>query len=410
MAPYNITVDDDALTGLFSEERGVSKLLEQILNQILTAQATEQLQAAPYERNDDRQGYRNGSRPHPLKTRIGTLTLQVPRLRNGQFSTELFHRYQRSEQALLITLVEMVVNGVSTRKVTAVTEELCGAEFSKSTVSKLCQQLDPVVAAWNERSLADQDYPFLLVDAIMLKVREEGRVRARALMIATGINHAGYREILGIRLGDSESEAGWTELFVSLKQRGLQGVDLMVSDNHQGLVNALQAQFQGASWQRCQTHFVRNVWDVTPKALKEEFHQHLRLLLEAPDVTMARVLLNQIVTKYGDTASKAVALLEEAFDDITAVLPLPERYRKRLRTTNSVERLNEEIRRRDRVIRIYPNRAAAIRLMGAVLMEWDEKWQSGPKYFDMQEYFRWREEPASPPPGDGNVSQKDASK
>jgi transposase-like protein len=392
MAQYNITVDDEVLKGLLTGDKGMSQLLEQVLNQVLKAQASEQLQAEPYERSEERQGYRNGTRPHPLTTRIGTLTLRVPRLRNGNFSTELFARYQRSEQALLLTLVEMVINGVSTRKISAITEELCGADFSKSTVSELCKRLAPVVQGWNERNLRDTRYPFVLVDAIVLKMREEGRVRSRAAMIATGINEEGYREIRGMMLGDSESEASWTEFFSWLKSRDLRGVDIVVSDNHRGLVKALQAQFQGATWQRCQPHLMRNFMDATPKPLHDELYGKVRAILDAPDVETARLLMNQVVSNYSEKAPKAIQVLENGFDDITAVLCLPARYRKRLRTTNGMERLNEEIRRRDRVIRIYPHRNSVIRLIGALLMERDEKWQSGHKYLDMKEYFAWREE------------------
>lgn len=392
MAQYNITVDDEVLKGLFTGDKGMSQLLEQVLNQVLNAQASEQLQAGPYERAEDRQGYRNGTRPHPLTTRVGTLTLRVPRLRNGNFSTEMFARYQRSEQALLLALVEMVIQGVSTRKITAITEELCGAEFSKSTVSELCKRLDPVVQAWNGRNLKEKKYPFVLVDAIVLKIREDGRVRARSVMIATGVNEEGYREILGMMVGDSESTASWSEFFSWLKSRDLRGVDIVVSDSHSGLVKALQAQFQGSTWQRCQTHFMRNFMDATPKSLHDELYGKVRAILDAPDVPTARLLMNKVVNDFGDKAAKAMAVLEDGFDDITAVLSLPERYRKRLRTTNGMERLNEEIRRRDRVIRIYPNRDSVVRLIGALLMEMDEKWQSGHKYLDMTEYFTWREE------------------
>jgi transposase-like protein len=392
MAQYNITVDDEILKGLFTGDKGIAQLLEQVLNQVLHAQASEQLQAEPYERSEERQGYRNGSRPHPLTTRIGTITLRVPRLRNGNFSTELFARYQRSEQALLLALVEMVIQGVSTRKITAITEELCGAEFSKSTVSDLCKRLDPIVQAWNGRNLREKRYPFVLVDAIVLKIREDGRVRSRAAMIATGVNEEGYREILGIMLGDSESEASWSEFFSWLKSRDLRGVDIIVSDSHSGLVKALQAQFQGATWQRCQTHFMRNFLDATPKSLHDELYGKVRSILDAPDVETARMLMDKVVADYGDKAAKAIAVLENGFEDITAVLSLPERYRKRLRTTNGMERLNEEIRRRDRVIRIYPNRDSVIRLIGALLMEMDEKWQTGHKYLDMAEYLAWRHE------------------
>lgn len=394
MAQYQITVNQELLHRLFlsdNKDSGVAALLESVLNQILQAQATEQLEAEPYERTEERKGYRNGTYPHKLTTRVGTLTLRIPRFRNGKFSTELFARYQRSEQALVLALMEMVINGVSTRKVSQITEELCGTEFSKSTVSELCKKLDPVVHGWNNRNLHDMRYPFILVDALVLKVREEGRVRARSVMIAIGVNTDGYREILGLMLGDSESESSWGEFFTWLKSRGLRGVDIIVSDNHGGLVKAVRSHFQGVTWQRCQTHFMRNILDVTPKSIQDELYPHLRAILDAPDLDTARVLLNQTLEAYENRAPKAMKVLEDGFDDATAILILPERYRRRLRTTNGVERLNEEIRRRERVIRIFPNRESVIRLVGALLMEFDDKWASGRKYLDMSEYLQWQE-------------------
>jgi transposase-like protein len=397
MAQYQITVDDEILKGLFQQDGGVAKLVEQVLNQILQAQVTEQLKAAPYERTEARQGYRNGTLPRTLTTRVGRLVLRVPRVRNGQFSTELFARYQRSEQALVLALMEMVVNGVSTRKVAKITEELCGTEFSKSTVSELCKRLDPIVHVWNNRSLREHQYPFVFVDALVLRVRENDRVRSRAAMIATGVNEEGYREVLGLMLGDSESEASWREFFSWLKSRDLRGVDIVVSDSHSGLVKALHTEFQGCTWQRCQTHFMRNLLDATPKALHEEVYKRVRAILDAPDMKTARMLKNGFVEEYADKAPKAVQVLEDGFDDVTAVLALPDRYRKRLRTTNGVERLNEEIRRRERVIRIFPNRESAVRLLGALLMEIDEAWSTGHRYLSMQEYWEWRSEQQAKP-------------
>ena len=391
MAQYQVTLNGEVLHDLFQKDEGVALLLKQVLDQVLQAQATEQLQAGPYERSQERRGYRNGTTPHTLTTRVGTLTLRVPRLRSGQFSTDLFFRYQRSEQALVLALLEMVVNGVSTRKVTKITEELCGTQFAKSTVSDLCKRLDPLVGAWNNRDLGAR-YPFVLVDALVLKIREDGRVRSRSALIATGVNKDGYREVLGLMLGDSESEATWTEFFKWLKSRDLRGVDLIVSDNHGGLVKAVKGQFQGATWQRCQTHFMRNILDATPKSLQADIHGRVRALMDAPDPETARLLLDKVLADFVPKAPKAMAVLEAGFDDATAVLELPERYRKRLRTTNGVERLNQEIRRRERVIRIFPNRESVIRLVGALLMEMDEKWGSGSRYFNMAEYLAWRDE------------------
>lgn len=304
MADYQLTIDRDLVQQLFLNNGGIARLLEQIVNQVLQAHVTEQLQAQRYERTLERQGYRNGTRQRLLTTRVGQLTLTIPRVRDGSFSPELFARLQRSEQALLVTLVEMVVQGVSTRKVSAVVEELCGTEVSKSLVSDLCKRLDPVVRDWNERDLSERVYPFVLVDALVIKVRKEHRIRIPSVLMATGINGEGCREVLGMRIGDSESEASWSELFSWLKKRGLR--------------------------------------------------------------------------------------LEEAFEDALAVLALPEPYRKRLRTTNGQERLNEEIRRRERVIRIFPNVESAERLIGALLMEQDDVWSTGRRYFDMTEYWAWK--------------------
>jgi transposase-like protein len=390
LTQYQLTLESETLQRLFAGKDQLAHLLEQVLNQVLEAQVTEQLQAAPYERTETRQGYRNGYKARQLTTRVGTLTLQVPQVRDGQFSTELFARYQRSEQALILTLMEMVINGVSTRKVAQITEELCGKEFAKSTVSDLCKGLDPIVQAWNERDLGQQRYPFVLVDALVLKVRERGQVRAMSALLAIGVNAQGYREVLGVQLGDSESEASWTSLFTWLKRRGLQGVDLVVSDDHGGLVKAVRQHFQGATWQRCQTHLARNVLDAAPKVLHDELHARMRAVFEAPDEATARTLLAKLIADYANQASAAIATLERGFDDATAVLALPAPYRKRLRTTNGVERLNEEIRRRERVIRIFPNRESVIRLLGALLMELDEQWTTGHRYFEMAAYSHWR--------------------
>ena len=390
MAQFNITLSGEHLKDLFlsdGKDEAFSRLLEEIFNQVLLAQSTEQLGAKPYERTDERTAYRNGVRERQLTTRVGKLTLKVPRHRNGQFSTELFNRYQRSEQALVLAMMEMVVNGVSTRKVERITEELCGETFSKSTISNLCKNLDPIVHEFKTRPLKDH-YPFILMDAIYLKVRENNRVQSRGLLIAVGINKDGNREIIGFEIANTENESSWGDFFVSLKERGLKDVNLVTSDNHKGLVKAVRRHFQGATWQRCQTHFSKNILDATPKSLQPEVKEELRKLYDAVDIDSARSVRDQIISKYEDKAPRAMTLLDEAFDDVTAVLILPFKYRKKLRTTNMVERLNQEIRRRERVIRIFPNEASVIRLMGALLIELDEKWQSGRRCFDMQMYYQ----------------------
>jgi len=296
----------------------------------------------------------------------------------------------------MLALTEMVIQGVSTRKVTEITQELCGAEFSKSTVSGLCKRLDPLVEAWNARPLKETRYPFVIVDAIVIKIREDEQIRPRGVLIATGVTKEGQREILGFHVGDSQSEAGWSELFGRLKLLGLSGVDFVISDNHSGLVRAIQTQFQGVIWQRCQTHFRRNILDGAPKRLRQDLHERVKAVLHAHDMPLARQLLKGIYADFGQTAQKALEVLESGFEDAMAVMALPGVCRQRLRTTNGVERLNEEIRRRERVIRIFPNRASADRLIGAILMEHSEKWVSGKCYLVMEDYWRWRAENGSP--------------
>jgi putative transposase len=394
MAQLNITVDSELLKGLFTadgKEQAFTELVSTILNQVLNAQASEQVGAQPYERSDERRAYRNGYRERELHTRIGTLELVVPRLRNGEFSTELFQRYQRSEQALVLAMMEMVINGVSTRKVSVITEELCGSSFSKSTVSALCSALDPAVTAFRDRPLECR-YPFVIVDAIYTKVREDGRIRSKGLMIAIGINEQGCREVLGFACADSETEAGWTAFFNGLKSRGLAQVDMIVSDSHKGLVRAVERCFQGATWQRCQTHFSRNVLDACPKKLQPEIKAALKSLYEADDYATASMIRDSIVSRFQQNASKAVAVLEEGFDDVLAVLSLPLPLRRRLRTTNGIERLNEEIRRRERVIRIFSNEESLYRLIGALLMEIHDSWQAGRMYLDLSDYLAKKKE------------------
>ena len=289
MAQVHLTLENDILKDLMlgNREDAVSKLLGKVFDAVLKAQASEQLNAEPYERSDDRNSYRNGYRMRSMTTRVGTLVLHVPKFRNGTFSTELFSSYQRSEKALLLSLMEMVIQGVSTRKISEITETLCGTSFSKSTVSALCQELDPIVEGFRNRPL-DRQYPFLVVDAIYMKAREDGRIKSKGFLIAIGINEEGNREILGFTVADGESEEVWSDFFSSLKARGLRNVDLITSDNHGGLKKAIQKQFHGTSWQRCQTHFSKNLLDKTPPKIKAEIKASLTDLYNAPSLKDAQ--------------------------------------------------------------------------------------------------------------------------
>ncbi len=396
MTHINITLEEETLKDLFmgNREKSMAVLLEQVINAVLNKQASEQLNAQPYERSEDRLTYRNGYREREITTRVGTLTLRIPKFRDGTFSTELFNSYQRSEQALILSMMEMVVQGVSTRKVGEITETLCGTSFSKSTVSALCKDLDPIVDSFRNRPLNGY-YPFVIVDAIYMRARENHAVRSKGLLIATGVNYEGNREVLGFTVADGESEISWSEFFESLKARGLKNVDHITSDNHGGLRNAIKKHFGTAVWQRCQTHFSKNMLDKTPKKLQPEMKQALNDMYNAPDIEKAKMRKTQIMEQYEKSAPKAVSLLDESFDEVTAVFNHPEKYRKRLRTSNSIERLNEELRRRERVIRIFPNEDSLIRLMGAILIEQHEKWVSGKKYLDMTEFLEKSNHPNS---------------
>jgi putative transposase len=366
--------------------------LTNVLNQVLDSQCTDQLKAKPFERSTERQGYRNGYRTRTLYTRVGPLTLQVPQTRDGQFSTEIFKRYQRSEQALILSLMEMYLQGVSTRKVTKITERLCGASFSKSMVSQLCTNLDAVVSAWRNRPLIDKKYPFLIVDALVIDVRRDDAIRSTATLIAYGINESGEREPLDLLIADSETESSWDELFKRLKGRGLKTVDLIVSDAHTGLIGAIKKNFQGAQWQRCQVHFMRNILGNTPRHMRGEIADRLKLIFTAEDQNIARKLADDVISDYEAKVPKAMDTLEAGLDHALTILTVPKPYRKRLRTTNLAERMNEEIRRRQRVIRIFPNEDSALRLIGALLNEFYEQWQEGIRYFDMTEYWDFRRE------------------
>lgn len=389
MAQIQVEISTDLLQGIFSKngrESGLERLLEVVMNQVLDYQAEKQIGAQPYERTKNRKDYRNGFRPKKLKTRIGTLELSLPRFRFGKFTTEMFKKYQRNEQALILSMMEMVINGVSTRKVTKVTEKLCGTSFSKSTVSTLCKSLDPIIENFRNRKL-QRHYPFVIVDAIYTKQREDNRVRSVAVLIAEAVSEEGKREIIGFDVADSESENSWNNFFEDLKNRGLNNVDFLISDNHKGLVKALHKNFKGSSWQRCQTHFSRNIIESAPKKYKTEIKNWLYTMYNSINLEKAKIIMDEMVEKFIEKAPKSMKILEDGFYDAMSIMHLPKKYRKRLRTTNNLERLNQEIRRRERVIRIFPNKKSVIRLIGALLKEQHEKWISGRKYLDMDEYY-----------------------
>ena len=392
MADYDIKLNTNQFVDVLSKNDAIRGLLESVLNQVLETQMTEHLGAEPYEQTGERTGYRNGTRIRELYTRVGPLNLQVPQTRDGSFKTEIFKRYQRSEQAFVLGIMEMYLEGVSCRKVTKITEQLCGCSFSKSTVSQLCIDLDARLNAWRNRALHEKKYPFLIVDALVVKVRRDSAVRPTGVLIIYGVDEKGIREPLDLLVANSESESSWIEIFKRLKQRGLNGLELLVSDDHAGLVSAVTQQFQGVIWQRCQTHFMRNILGHCSRYQKQDIANDIKLIFKAENREVAVQLARETIARYEGKASRAMDCLERGLEDGIAVLHLPQRYRQRLRTSNLAERMNEEIRRRERVIRIFPNEDAVMRLIGALLAEKYEEWQAAAKYFDMTEFWEWKSE------------------
>jgi transposase-like protein len=390
MTQYNVTLNGEMVRELFLTGcEGVMKdLVEQVLNQLLAARAEDKCNAMPYEQTEERTDYRNGFRERGFVTRLGKIELEVPRLRGQSVVDGLFEKYQRNEQAIIAGVAEMVVKGVSTRKVNDVAEALFGSGISKSQASRMCAVLDPVVAEFRSRPL-DAWYPFGVVDAIYLKVRCGDRVISKALYIFIGVNADGLREVLGFMVSQKETKAAYVEFFRSLKARGLERFDLVTSDDHDGLREAIRQEFLGTSWQRCQTHFTKNILDKTPKKMWSEVKTLLRDIYTAPDIKEARIRKDAAVTLLTGPAQKAAQLLDESFDDITAVFSLPSKYRQKMRTSNGIERLNEEIRRRDRVLRIYPSDDSVMRIIGTLLLDQTEAWLSGRLYVDMREYLEF---------------------
>ena len=370
MAQLNITLNQEEIQALLLDDRGEAfkKILQTSLNKILQAESAEQLKAAPYERSEERTDCRNGSRDRDLNTRVGRITLHVPRHRNVPFKTLVFDNYSRSEAALVASMAEMVVNGVSTRKVSRVMETLCGTSFSKSAVSDVCKDLETAVKEFQTRPL-EGDYPFLTVDATYFKVRENSRIISKAFMIAYGTNAEGHREILGFGVYANESSATWTDFLLSLKKRGLTGLLMITSDAHEGILNAIGKVFPTVPWQRCQFHFSRNITDKAPKKYQTGLRAELQELFNCKTIAEARKVRDRIIEDYRDVAESAVACLDEGFESSMTVMLLPAWLRRFYRTSNQIERLNKELKRRSKVIGVFPNEDSVLRLMGSVLME-----------------------------------------
>ncbi len=357
-------------------------MVQEIVQQVLEAEMDETVGAEKGERTSQRLGYRSGYYLRTLVTRVGKLELRVPQDRQGRFRTEIFERYQRSEKALVVALAEMYVHGVSTRKVKAITEELCGHEFSASTISRINEGLDEELAKFSARKL-EEDYPYLVLDARYEKVREEGVIRSRAVLVAIGINWDGRRSLLAVELANRESQTSWRDFLVSLKERGLAGVEFVVSDDHPGLKKAIAEILSSAVWQRCYVHFLRNALDYLPRRGDDDCMMELRWLYDRHDVQESRRDLAAWLAKWGKKYPKLCDWVETNIEETFSFYRLPREHHKHMKSTNMLERLNEEIKRRTHVVRIFPNEASCLRLIRALAVEIHENWIEATRYLNM---------------------------
>jgi transposase-like protein len=368
---------------LLGQDRDLFKqLLKESLQEVLEAEMTEVVGAASGERTELRSGYRAGYYSRSLVTRIGKLELRIPRDREGRFSTELFERYQRSEKALVSALAEMYVQGVSTRKVKAVTEELCGHAFSASTISQINKGLDAALARFASRPL-EENYPYLILDARYEKVRIDGVIRSQAVQIAIGINWEGRRQVLAVELANRESASSWKEFVRRLKERGLAGVEFVVSDDHEGLKKAISELLPSAAWQRCYVHFLRNALDYLPRKANDDCLQELRWIYDRRDLKEAQADLASWLKRWQERYPRLTDWAEDAIAETLTFYLLPRQHHKHMKSSNLLERLNEEIRRRTRVVRIFPNSASCLRLVRALCAETHEAWLEDNRYINM---------------------------
>lgn len=368
---------------LVENEDFLKPLIQLVLQEVLEAEMEGIIGAGKGERTMSRRGYRSGYYQRSLVTRVGKLELQVPQDRQGRFSTEIFERYQRSEKAFVSILAEMYIQGVSTRKVKAVTEELCGHAFSASTVSQLNVRLDKELAQFASRRL-EAEYPYLILDARYEKVRIDGVIRSQAVLVAIGINWEGRREVLGVELASRESQRSWKDFLEGLRARGLRGVELAITDDHSGLKQAVAEVLPEAAWQRCYVHFLRNALDHLPRKADADCLKELRWLYDRLNLEEALNDLKSWLNKWQSRYPKVCDWVEDNIEETLTFYRWPQAHYKHLKSTNMLERVNEELKRRSHVIRIFPNPASCLRLMRALTVEIHEDWIEQHRYLNME--------------------------
>jgi transposase-like protein len=380
----NCTLPSEYLEELAKQGlEGLPDLVRILVNEAMRIERENFLGAKPYERTQERQGHANGYKPKTVKTRVGEITFDIPQVREGGFYPSSLEKGIRSERALLLTLAEMYVRGISTRKVAAITERLCGTQISASQVSRAAQQLDEELETWRNRPLGEIVYLYL--DARYEKVRQAGSVRDAAILMASGVKRDGRRSILGISVSLSEAEAHWRAFLEGLVKRGLHGVQLIVSDDHAGMEAARKAVFTGVLWQRCQFHLQQNAQAYVPRVgMRREVAEDIRTIFNAPDRDTAEIYLKKLVVKYADIAPKLADWMEVNVPEGFTAFAFPKAHQRRLRTSNFLERLSQEIKRRTRIVRVFPNETSCQRLISAILMERNEEWEYGRIYLRIE--------------------------
>ena len=383
----------EEVKALFTENPDAFRnLLQKVVQDALESEMENFLEAGPYERTETRRGYRAGYYSRRMETRVGTLTLRVPQDREGNFKTELFERYQRSEKALVSSMMEMYIEGVSTRKVAKVTEVLCGTEFSAATVSSLTKKMDESLKKFANRPLTEA-YPYIILDARYEKVRIDGIVQNQAVLIALGISWDGRREVLGVELAQKESKSIWKDFLIGLKERGLHGVEFVVSDDHCGICNAVSAVLTEAIWQRCYVHFLRNALDHMPKKhIDPACMMELRWIYDRRTIDEAMSDLKAWLSKWSEKYPTLCEWVEENIGETLSFYKLPHVHHKHLKSTNMLERMNQEIKRRTHIIRTFPNRESCLRMVRALAVETHEAWQVETRYLNMDELKEYKKE------------------
>lgn len=363
---------------------GLGEAVSILINEAMKVERTAALNARPYERTVSRKGYANGFKDKTVASRLGNLLLKIPQVRGDvSFQPSALDKGLRSERALKVAIAEMYIQGVSTRKVASILEKMCGLEVSSTQVSKASKELDEELEKWRNRQIGKIEY--LQLDARYEKVRMDGSILSCAVLIATGVMENGHRTVLGTSVSLSEAEVHWRQFLLSLQKRGLHGVKMITSDDHAGLRAALNSVFPGVPWQRCQTHLQRNAVPYVPKiSMRKEVASDIRSIFNAPNRSEAERLLALNVEKYKSSASKLSQWMEENIPQGLTVFNLPENHRKKLRTTNMVERLNREVNRRTRVAGVFPNEESLLRLVSSILAETSEEWETGRRYLSFE--------------------------